>query len=143
MLKEPDAFARIDGLIMADSIYCGYTGDPAGRTLDPALMDGFRRFAAEAAAGRKTFLLTHSAQVPEGYASTTETADFLIRSLGAGTISPLRNWGRELTQTRSYTRGNFVVLGFSGQGPEDHMAHLRRIGAFWRRYKEISQGTVR
>jgi len=77
LLRVPEHFARIDGLIMADSIYCGYTGDPKDRRVDPALMDGFHRFAVEAAAGRKTFLLTHSALVPDGYASTAEAADFL------------------------------------------------------------------
>src|SRR5207302_384225 len=89
LLKVPEHFARIDGLIMADSIYCGYAGEPKEHRVDPALMDGFRRFAAEAAAGRKAFLLTHSALVPDGYASTAETADFLIHALG-GTHEPTR-----------------------------------------------------
>ncbi len=138
MIKVPATFARIDGLIMADSIYCGYTGDPANHTVDPALMGGFRRFAIEAAEGRKTFLLTHSAQVPEGYASTTETANFLIQALGSGTIDKLQDWGPGLTQTRDFKKGKFSVLGFSGKEAADHMAHLRRIGPFWKRYCDIS-----
>jgi hypothetical protein len=59
-----------------------YAGDPAAHRVDTELMAGFVRFAREAAAGRKAMLLTHSAQVPEGYASTTETADFLIAAVG-------------------------------------------------------------
>src|SRR5579883_2295147 len=51
LLRVPEHFARIDGLIMADSIYCGFTGAPKDRRVDPALMEGFRRFALEAAAG--------------------------------------------------------------------------------------------
>ena len=82
LLKVPEHFARIDGLIMADSIYCGYTGDPKEHRVNPALMEGFRRFAVEAAAGRKAFLLSHSALVPDGYASTGEVADFLIDAVG-------------------------------------------------------------
>ncbi|MFI5456301.1 MAG: hypothetical protein ACHRXM_12710 [Isosphaerales bacterium] len=54
LLAIPEHFARIDGLILADSLYAGYIGDPAQRRIDPSKMVGFRRFAAEAAAGRKT-----------------------------------------------------------------------------------------
>jgi hypothetical protein len=137
ILKVPEHFARVDGLVMADSLYCGYAGDPALRRVDPALMDGFRRFAAEAAEGRKTLLLTHSAQVPDGYASTTETADFLIASVGGSLSKADRDWGDGWTQTRSFSKGRFLVLGFSGTEGDDHMRHLRRIAAVWKRFREI------
>ena len=131
LLKVPENFARIDGLVLADSLYCGYVGDPKLRQVDPALMDGFRRFAREAAAGRKSMLVTHSTQVPEGYASTTETADDLIASLG-GTASPsVENRGPGLVETRRFTRRDLLILGFAGAGPEDHMAHLRSIDRLW------------
>ncbi len=139
LLKNPAHFAKIDGLVMADSIYAGYRGDPAEKRVDPALMDGFRRFAIEAAEGRKTFLLTHSAQIPPGYASTTETADFLIAAL-RGAVKPetidLGGW----STTRSFQRGRFLVLGFSGTAAEDHMAHLRRLSLLWRRYRTLADG---
>src|SRR5262249_10322895 len=70
MLNVPAHFRRIDALYMADSLYCGYAGDASKREVDPEKMSGFLRFAQEAAAGRKTLVLTHSAQVPDGYAST-------------------------------------------------------------------------
>jgi rhamnogalacturonan endolyase len=137
MLKVPEHFARIDGLIMADSIYCGYTGDPKDHRVDPALMDGFRRFAVEAAAGRKTFLLTHSALVPEGYASTGEVADFLIDAVG-GKAEPAKvAWADAWTQTRAFSKGQFVVLGFAGTEGADHMSHLRQINKLWKRYRAI------
>lgn len=140
LLKIPEHFARIDGLIMADSIYCGYKGDPKERRIDPELMEGFRHFAIEAAAGRKTFLLTHSALVPDGYASTAETADFLIRAVG-GTAEPRRvEWVEGWTQTRAFSRGQFVVLGFDGTQGADHMNHLRQIGRLWARYGQIVAG---
>ncbi len=143
MLRVPEHFARIDGLVMADSIYCGYTGDPKDHRLDPALMDGFRRFAIEAAAGRKSFLLTHSALVPDGYASTAEAADFLIRALG-GAAEPARvDWAEGWTQTGAFTRGRFVVLGFAGTQGADHMNHLRRINRLWTRYLAIPSDLFR
>ncbi len=124
LLKVPEHFARIDGLIMADSIYCGYTGDPKEHKVDPGLMDGFRRFALEAAVGRKVFLVTHSALRPEGYASTAETADFLIDAVG-GKADPVNvDWSEGWTQTRAFSKGHFVVLGFAGTEGNDHMSHL-------------------
>lgn len=140
MLKVPEHFARIDGLVMADSIYCGYVGDPKGRRVDPELMEGFRRFAAEAAAGRKAFLLSHSALIPDGYASTGEVADFLIAAVGGKPEPRRQDWAEGWTQTREFSRGRFVVLGFDGtQGP-DHLNHLRRIARLWARYREIGDG---
>ncbi len=141
LLKVPEHFDRIDGLIMADSIYCGYTGDPKDHKVDPALMDGFRRFALEAAAGRKTFLVTHSALIPEGYASTAETADFLIDAV-AGRADPVKvDWATGWTQTRAFAKGRFVVLGFAGTDGPDHMSHLRQIRRLWERYFAVRKAT--
>jgi hypothetical protein len=95
-------------------------------------MDRFRPFALEAAAGRKTFLLTHSAQVPEGYASTTETADFLIRALDGEPEPTGVLWTDGWTQTRRFARGRFLVLGFAGSGGDDHMRHLQEIERVWK-----------
>ena len=74
LLRQPAAFERIGTLVMADSIYCGYAGPVAERQVDPALMEGFLRYARLAADGKRRMLITHTRQVPEGYASTTETA---------------------------------------------------------------------
>lgn len=137
MLRDPESLARIDGLIMADSIYCGYAGDPKEHRVDPALMEGFRRFAVEAAAGRKTFLLSHSALVPEGYASTGEAADFLIDAVGGKPETERKEWADGWIQTRSFAKGQFVVLGFAGTEGADHMNHLRRIARLWKQYREI------
>ncbi|WP_435021622.1 hypothetical protein TA3x_002473 [Tundrisphaera sp. TA3] len=132
LLKVPEHFARIDALIMADSIYAGYEGDIAARKVDPGLMAGFRAFARAAAAGEKAMIVTHSAQVPEGYASTTETADDLIRAVDGRPTTARVDWGDGWIQSRAFSEGKFTVIGFEGAGPEDHMRHLRRIGEVWR-----------
>ena len=131
LLAVPDHFARIDGLILADSLYSGYVGDPSQRRIDPAKMARFRKFAAEAADGRKTMIVTHSAQLPTGYASTTETANDLIAHVG-GTADPVdQDWGDGWRLKSRFAKGRLVVLGFAGAGPEDHMRHLRRIEKVW------------
>lgn len=132
ILKTPASFDRIDALVLADSLYCGYSGDPATKTLDADLMSVFERFAREAAEGRKRVLVTHSAQVPEGYASTTETADSLINATGADVESKDVDWGDGWRQTRRAVKGRFEVLGFAGVEAADHLRHLRRVGALWK-----------
>jgi len=140
LLRQPAAFARIDALVMADSIYCGYTGDIALKLVDAELMAGFLRFARLAAEGKKQFVLSHSRQVPEGYASTTESADYLIAQLrltrqDAGT----ETWPGGLRLLSRCEEGGFEVLGFDGVEPEDHMRHLRNIGALLRRVRPASE----
>lgn len=128
LLRQPAAFARIATLVMADSIYCGYRGDVADKKVDPELMEGFLRFARLAAEGRRRMLITHTQQVPEGYASTTETADYLIAALEGARVGANREWGPALRQRSGFARGGLEILGFAGERPEDHMQHLRSIG---------------
>jgi hypothetical protein len=136
LLRQPTAFDRIATLVMADSIYCGYTGDIADKRVDPELMAGFLRFARLASEGKKRLVISHSRQIPEGYASTTETADYLIRALSGertavGAAS--ETWPAGLRLLSRFSSGQFEVLGFDGEAPEDHMRHLRGIGAFLQR----------
>src|SRR5262249_44736412 len=59
MLKDEAAYARIDALVLADSLYAGYVGSGAERRVNPEQMAGFARFAKAAAAGEKWFVLSH------------------------------------------------------------------------------------
>jgi pimeloyl-ACP methyl ester carboxylesterase len=134
LLAVADHFSRIDGVILADSLYAGYQGEIAKRRIDPAKMVNFRRFAAEAAAGRKTMIVTYSALIPDGYASTAETADDLIGHVGgrATSVDVDEDWGDGWRLKRRCAKGRFLVLGFAGLGPDDHMRHLRQLGKIWR-----------
>jgi hypothetical protein len=134
MLKDPATVARIDALVMADTIYAGYTGDPARRQVDPQLMNGFLSFAREAAAGRKWFVLSHCDLQPDGYASTKETADYLIAQLGGTREAAGDPWPADgLKLTSRFRRGKFEVYGFAGDTGDDHMRHLRGLWALLKR----------
>jgi hypothetical protein len=134
LLRQPAAMARIDALVMADSIYCGYVGGNGEKGVDPDLMAGFLHFAKLAAQGQKQFVLSHSRQVPESYASTTETADYLLAQLGlVRRAADAEAWPGGLRLLSRGGRSGFEVLGFDGSAPEDHMRHLRNIGALLRR----------
>ncbi|UCG16402.1 MAG: serine hydrolase [Phycisphaerales bacterium] len=131
ILGVPEYLDLIDGIVMADSLYCGYDGPAENRKPDARRMGGFRRFAAEAEAGRKLMLVTHSAQVPGRYASTTETADDLIAHVGAErrAVDPGDGHMRLVSQADA---GGFHVRGFAGGEGSDHMAHLRHLGVWYR-----------
>lgn len=133
LLRQPVALERIDALVMADSIYCGYDGDPAARRVDVRLMSGFLQFARLAAEGKKRLVISHSAQVPEGYASTTETADYLIAQLRGSRRDENETWEGGLGLRSSHRSGGFEVFGFAGSGPEDHIRHLRNLALFLER----------
>lgn len=128
LLKQPEAFKRIGALVMADSIYCGYAGDAKERKIDAELMKGFVAFAKDAAEGRKRMVVSHSQQVPDGYASTTETADYLLAAVEGARSESAEEWPGGLRLVNQYARGQLEVLGFAGESAEDHMRHLRAIG---------------
>ncbi len=135
MLKDERTFQRIDLLLMADSIYCGYEKAGDDQAVSPELMAGFLRFAGEAAAGRKRMLITHSAQRPPGYASTTETADYLIRKLNGSRTMVEENWKGGLQLRSRFIEGRLEILGFAGETAGAHMLHLRQIGDFLSRLR--------
>jgi hypothetical protein len=137
ILRRPEYFSMVDGIVMADSLYCGYEGPRDKRRLDAQKMADFRRFAREAALGHKFMLLTHSAQVPEGYASTTETADDLIHCVGAQrqTVAA-ETAGMQLLSVAAL--GGFHVRGFAGAEGTDHGDHLRHL-ADWYKMLPISR----
>ena len=133
LLKQPEAMERIDALVLADSLYCGYEKDDTeAKRLDPDLMAGFRHFAIEAAEGRKAMLVSHCALVPEGYGSTAETADDLVSQVGGTFSNETEDWGDGWIQSRRFAKGGLVVIGFEGDQGEDHLRHLRRLGELWR-----------
>jgi hypothetical protein len=136
LLRQEAVYQQIDALILADSLYCGYAGDPTDRRLDPGLMEGFRRFAAEAADARKAMLVSHCALVPDGYGSTAETADDLVRHVGGAFEEGDRDWGGGWIESRRFRRGGLLVIGFEGEAGEDHLRHLRRLGELWRELPE-------
>jgi hypothetical protein len=79
VLDRREDFGNIDTLLMMDSIHAGHL---TSTVVDPRKMLPFVRFAKEAAEGKKLMVLTHSQIEPVGYASTTETADAILQSIG-------------------------------------------------------------
>ncbi len=114
--------ARLDAVILLDGLHTGHADTPrAAKTLAP-----FVEQARRAAEGKTFMYVSHSSILPPTYASTTETASYLMWQLG-GEPAPASTrdgdpMGLELV--REYSDGDFLVRGFSGNGKLDHCAHL-------------------
>ena len=143
ILKTNDYFDRIAGIYMVDSLYCGYIGDGTDAVREgvvhPGLMKDFLRFAQAAADGDKVMIITHCMVPTPGYASTCETADYLLDQLNLaptpvdisvrlppeveGAAEPLRLY-------RKAVRKGFSLYGSHGVAANDHVGHLRHM-AYW------------
>jgi hypothetical protein len=132
LLKSPDCYQRIDAIVMADSIYSGYLGDSRDRGVDPDLMQGFLRFAEDAVANRKQMTISYCQLQPDGYASTEETADYLIRKLMLQPQPCDEMWSDQWHCRSKCERSGLHLFGFTGTEGVDHMRHLRNIGRFWK-----------
>jgi hypothetical protein len=132
ILREHEAM--VDGIILLDGLHTDYV--PArkvlaeGGKLNEKNLTGFVRYARLASEGRKKFLITHSEIFPGTYASTTETADFIIKSLGLKR-QPTLKWGPGGMQVVSKTySGKLAILGFAGNSAPDHIDHFHGLGIF-------------
>jgi hypothetical protein len=134
ILGRPEHYARVDALVLADSLHASYVGDAAApRTADLAVdgsgLDVFLRFAADAAAGRKRMTVTHSEVYPGTYASTTETANALLAYLELPRTRVLKDGPLGMQQLSEAVKGNFRLAGYAGNSAPDHMDHFYALGA--------------
>lgn len=134
ILRDSAHFARVDAVLLLDGMHTSYVPDgtvlAAGGTLDTRNLDVFVRFARAAMRGEKRFLITHSEIFPGTFASTTETADYLLQTLGLRR-TPVLKWGpRGMQQLSEVRAGNFELLGFAGNSAPDHIDHLHGMPEF-------------
>jgi len=112
----------VDSVVLLDGLHCGYDG----QSLDERQLAPFIEFARRAARGQKLMFVSHSSIIPPGYASTTETANFLIHKLG-GQARRVQSRGSDpmgLELIDRYDRSGFHVRGYKGNDKMDHCAHI-------------------
>ena len=134
ILSRPEDARRVDAVLLADSLHASYLGDSsvpraADLPVDLGSLEPFLEFADAAAAGRKRMWVTHSEVYPGTYASTTETADALLRRVGLTRQPVLRAGPIGMQQLSETSRGQFRVTGYAGNSAPDHMDHLYALGA--------------
>lgn len=131
LLKVPRHYARMDRIILADSLYASLTGDPTRRNVDTTQLADFARYAKDAAAGTKMMVLSSSHITPP-YAATYETMGYLATQAGATPIPTSHPaWTTGMTLKTAARKGRFSWFDFQGDTGDDHLAHLRNISTFW------------
>ena len=131
IIREPRHFARVDAILLLDGMHTSYVPEgtvlAAGGALDTTNLVAFADFARAAVRGEKRFVITHSEIFPGTFASTTETANWLLRTLGLRR-TPVLRWGpRGMQQTSEVRVGRFEILGFAGNSAPDHVDHLHAM----------------
>ena len=126
--------SAVDGILLLDGLHTDYVPPrrvlAEGGSLNEEKLEGFVEFARLATEGRKRLLITHSEIFPGTYASTTETADFIIEALNLQR-RPVLRWGPGGMQLLSETRaGGLHILGFAGNTAPDHIDHLHGLATF-------------
>jgi hypothetical protein len=131
ILRERRHFARVDAVLLLDGMHTSYVPEgqvlDKGGTLDTNNLVAFAEYARAAVRGEKRFIVTHSEIFPGTFASTTETADWLLHALGMRRTAVLR-WGPRGMQQLSEVRvGRFELLGFAGNSAPDHVDQLHAM----------------
>ena len=130
ILQTPEYYDRVQKVLLIDGLHTGYADGKPGpleSQIDPAHLEIFLRFARDAVAGRKTMIVTHSEIFPGTFASTTETADWLLAQLGLKR-RPVLRWGPMGTQQLSEAHaGSFLLIGYAGNSAPDHIDQFRSL----------------
>jgi len=121
-ILESNMGEYVDAVMLLDGLHTG----PADSKRAQITLRPFVEFARLASTNDRMMFVSHSSILPPGYASTTETANYLVWQLG-GTPKSASATGDDpmgLELIRSFTHGDFHVRGFSGNGKMDHCAHI-------------------
>jgi hypothetical protein len=133
ILRVPRYYAMVDSVVLLDSLHSAYT---SSGEVDQKMLSPFSRFATDAAHGRKNMVITHSAIVPPGYASSTEATLALLSAIDVPTEqSDAKDIGPEpMRLSYRADAGNLHVRGYPGVGPRDHFDHLHLVGEVLRNW---------
>jgi hypothetical protein len=130
LLRAPEIYSRADAVLCIDGIHTGYRNGKPGpleSDIETEQLDIWERFAKDAMARRKQIVITHSEIFPGTFASTTETADYLLHQLGLRR-RPLLKQGPMGTQQLSEVRsGGFRLIGYAGNSAPDHVDQLHSL----------------
>lgn len=131
ILRDPASFALVDAVLLLDGMHTSYVPERTvlaeGGRMDEANLVAFAELGRSAMAGKKRVLVTHSEIFPGTFASTTETAEWLLNELGIGRTAVLK-WGpRGMQQLSEASSGRFELLGYAGNSAPDHIDHFHAM----------------
>ena len=130
ILADPASYDRVGGALCIDGVHTGYvTGKPGPEEsqIETDNLQVWLRLGRDAIAGKKRFIITHSEIFPGTFASTTETADYLMHEWGLA-AHPVIHWGPMKTQMLSEVqKGGLLIVGFAGNSAPDHVDQLHSL----------------
>jgi hypothetical protein len=136
ILRQDAHFARVNNVLLLDGIHAGYIPDgklaAEGGAVNAADVDAFVKFAREAAAGKRSLVITHSEIFPGTYASTTECVDHVIGTLGLKRNPELKNGPMGMQQLSAVNVKGFHVRGYAGNTAPDHVDHLHAMSEWFK-----------
>ncbi len=134
ILRDSAHFAQVNAVLLLDGLHTSYIPENTvvsrGGKLDESNLETFVKFARAAMRGEKRFLVTHSEIFPGTFASTTETTDYLVSTLGLAR-TPVLRWGpRGMQQLSEVKQGRFEIQGFAGNAGPDHTDQFHGMPEF-------------
>lgn len=140
ILAQPQHARRVDAVLLLDGLHARRL--PGTGAIDPQDLAPFAAFAERAARGEALMVVTHNHIVPErdDLASVTASVDLLLDGLDLarqpdarpvdmpalaaieGVYSRKKHFG--LASESMARKNGFIVRGFAGRTPEDHIAQL-------------------
>ncbi|NOX90141.1 MAG: T9SS type A sorting domain-containing protein, partial [Calditrichaeota bacterium] len=136
ILKTEEYYEQIAALHLADGLHSS-SYQP---TMDEQ-MKNFVRFARDATKKKKIMRLTHSSITTSGYASTTETANYLLSHLNLSRSAVNEN-DRIGTLYSRCDSGYFHLRGYRGTTAEAHLKHLYAMDMMLKATMEQLQQTT-
>jgi hypothetical protein len=119
---------RIDAVLLADGLHVGLD-HRYPRTVRAAALEPISRFAEQAVLGQRLLAITHSAIVTPDYASTTETASFLLKSQGVEReLVDLPGPRPSMRLYSTAQQHGFSVAGYGGNNANAHCDQLYAFG---------------
>ena len=135
ILKDPASYNSVSRVLCIDGIHTGYANGQPGpqeSQIDADNLQVWLQIGRDAMAGKKRLIITHSEIFPGTFASTTETADYLLKEWGLRSHAVVK-WGPMGTQTLSEVKkGRLLVIGFAGNSAPDHVDELHSLPQFLR-----------
>jgi hypothetical protein len=133
LLKNPPIASRCEGVLLIDGLHASYVNGrpgPLESQIETETLQPFLDFARKAQVGERQMLILHTEIFPGTFASTTETADWLIRELKLRR-QPILKWGPMKTQQVGETHsGRLQIRAFAGNSAPDHVDLLHGMPEF-------------
>ncbi|AHF17816.1 hypothetical protein [Niabella soli] len=139
IISFPEYYKEVNGVLLLDGLHTSYIPERKvladGGLIDSTNLTIFLNFAKQAAdlSTGKRFLFTHSEIFPGTFASTTETATYLLDQLQLK-ATPVLKWGPGgMQQLSEAQKGHLKILGFAGNSAPDHIDHFQGLYYFLNR----------